>query len=124
MARDGAIEPHEDSVMNLFLLIAKGMDHDIPNPEGYNQIAAYLGIDEVTPLEIIERLQKTGFNQASHIGNEHMELLLGRICGKLKAKNIECSYYINSLDTHLYVNGNEVRRLEDVQHLLDANPRH
>lgn len=110
--------------MNLFLLIAKGMDHDIPDPKPFLELAEYLGVSEVTPLEIIERLQGTGFSQATHIGNEHMEILLGRICEQLKARKIECSYFVNALDTHLHVDGNKVYRLEDIQHLIDGDQQH
>lgn len=110
--------------MNLFLLIAKGMDHDIPDPVPFLNIAEYIGVPEVTPLEIIERLQATGFSQVTHIGNEHMEILLGRICGKLTERGLECSYFVNALDTHLHVAGNEVRKLEDIQHLIDGQPQH
>jgi len=110
--------------MNLFLLIAKGMDHDIPDPEPFLKIAEYLGVQEVTPLEIIERLQDTGFSQATHIGNEHMEILLGRICEALRARKLECSYFVNALDTHLCVAKNIVKRLEDIQHLIENDPPH
>lgn len=110
--------------MNLFLLIAKGMDHDIPDPKPFLKLAEYLGVQEVTPLEIIERLQDTGFSQATHIGNEHMEILLGRLCEKLETHNLECSYLVNALDTHLYVAGNKVHKLEDIKHLIDRDPQH
>jgi len=105
--------------MNLFLLIAQGMDRDIPDPSPYTEIAEYLGLEEVTPLDIIQRLQESGISQATHFGNEHMTLLLCRICSKLKKKNIEFSYFVNALDTHLYVNGNKISSLEDIRHLVD-----
>ena len=110
--------------MNFFLLIARGMDHDIPDPAPYIKIAEYLGEQEVTPLEIIERLQEIGVSQNTHIGNEHMTLLLGRICDKLMRREIECSYFVNALDTHLHVEGQKVRVLEDIQHLIDGDVRH
>lgn len=107
--------------MNLFLLIAKGMDHDIPDPRPFIELAEYLGEQEVTPLDIIDRLQESGFSQVTHIGNEHMKILLGRICAKLKQQNLDCSYYVNALDTHLHVNGNKIQRLEDIRPLIDGN---
>jgi len=110
--------------MNLFLLIAKGMDHDIPDPKPFLALAEHLGVQEVTPLEIIERLQETGFSIETHIGNEHMHLLLGRICDRLRALDIECSFYVNALDTHLYVAGNKVTELSDIEHLLEGRQSH
>ena len=110
--------------MNLFLLIAKGMDHDVPDPKPYIEIAEYLGEQEVTPLEIIEKLQETGFSIETHIGNEHMNLLLGRICEQLGLLNLECSFYINAMDTHLRVADSQVRKLSDIKHLIDAKKRH
>ena len=110
--------------MNLFLLIAKGMDRDIPDPNPFIEIAEHLGAHEVTPLEIIERLSEIGFSQATHIGNEHLNILFGRIEACLKQRGIECSYFINALDSHFYVQGNEIRSLEDITHLLDDSTRH
>lgn len=110
--------------MNLFLLIAKGMNRDIPDPAPFIEIAEYLGAQEITPLEIIERLQGSGFSQATHIGNEHLTILFGRIEFRLKERGIECSSIINSLDSHFYVQDKEIRQLEDIKHLLDDSTHH
>ena len=110
--------------MNLLLLIAKDMDRDIPDPNPFIEIAEHLGAHEVTPLEIIERLQGGGVSQDTHIGNEHLGILFSRIEACLKQRGIECLYFINALDTHFYVQGNEIRSLADIEYLLNDSTRH
>jgi DNA-binding Lrp family transcriptional regulator len=110
--------------MNLFLLIVKGMNRDIPDPNPFIEIAEHLGAHEVTPLEIIERLNEVGFSQTTHVGNEHLNILFSRIESCLKERGIECSYFVNALDSHFYVQGDEIKKLQDIAHLLNDATRH
>jgi len=45
------------------------MYRDISDPNPFIEIAEHLGAHEVTPLEIIERLQGGGISQNTHIGS-------------------------------------------------------
>lgn len=98
------------------------MDEDISNINGYEQIAECLGCDKVEPDDILEMLNDMDIDRQTdiHIGNMHAQILLTRI--KLKLENthpdLDVTYYVNAMDTHLNINGEKVYTIGDVNEVM------
>jgi len=69
----------------------------------------------VTDSDIWDRVKHS--ETAPHLGNAYMTILLESIRRKLEAlyPDLEVDYYINSLDTSLYINGEEIYSLQDYE---------
>lgn len=100
------------------------MNRDIPNTDPFIEIAEYLGVQEVTPLELIDHLRETGISIETHLGNEHLGILFNRIKAQLESLEYTCTFTINALDSHLYVEDIKVNQLDDIQYLIDGGQSH
>lgn len=47
-----------------------------------------------------------------HIGNAWMYLTLSKIQRWCTERHIKCEYFINAMDSHLYINGEEIHDFE------------
>lgn len=48
-----------------------------------------------------------------HIGNIYLEALLNSVQAYCTEHNIDCSYYVNAMDSHLFINGEQVNSFDD-----------
>lgn len=94
----------------------------------YEQLAASLKCEDITDIELWE-IAKT-HELPPHLGNIYLFLLLSGIQAALTVSYpaLEVDYFINALDSHLYINGEEIfceddawRILQDVQDTLDTS---
>jgi len=86
---------------------------------GWLDIAGFLSVEEPDDDDMFRALRD--FNELPGcIENIYYELLLEAICDALRSQGgLEASYYINDLDTHLYVEGEEVSTLEDLERIIE-----
>jgi len=91
----------------------------------YEKLAASLKCEDITDVELWE-VAKT--HQAPpHLGNIYLYLLLDNIKAALSISHpdLQVDYFLNALDTHLYINGEEIFCEDDfwriVQNAADIN---
>ena len=101
--------------MNLYHVIAKGMDNDTPNPPPYFEMLKFLvpEAQEIQPEEIFEQFKECDNLNDIHPGNLHLFVLFNRLSAFLENKKIEHDFFINSLDSHFYINQEEMKDLDD-----------
>lgn len=91
------------SALNLFNIYEKSIDsiHDTCT----SALEEY-GINIDFQIEVMEDLKQIG--DWEDIGNSLIHAMLSTTAGIIKReKNLECDYYVNGLDSHLYINGEE-----------------
>ena len=99
---------------------------DIPDrTREYQKLISSLKCEEITDVELWEVAQN---HQAPpHLGNIYMLSLFERIKTALIASypDLQVDYFINALDSHLYINGEEIFCEDDfwriVQNAADIN---
>lgn len=105
--------------MNLYALLAYGMDQDIPNPSGYYDILKHLtGEQYVDPTDVWESICNFDM-EGVHVGNAHLDILFDHIKDAVEQQHphLFITYFLNAMDSRLWVtkDGNtiEVHDLED-----------
>lgn len=97
---------------SLWFLVSNGMDEDISNIEEFTKLASCLGCDKVEPDDIMECLNDCTIERQSdiHLGNIHADMVLSRIKAALlkQQPKLDIEFYINALDTHLTIDGQNV----------------
>jgi hypothetical protein len=84
------------------------LDNNIsPRCELWEEIAEALGCEEITEDDLWERAREC--ENLPIMGNLYMDMLLSQIIENCESFfGIELTTFINSIDTHLYLNGEEV----------------
>ena len=72
-------------------------------------ILGHINYSEPSDEEIWETARQS--EGIPHIGNIFLEALLNSIQAYCTENGIECEYYVNALDSHLYINGEAIRKL-------------
>jgi len=88
---------------------------------GWLDIAEFLSIKEPGDDDIFNVIKE--FDELPCcIENIYYGLLLDAICYSLEGKyGLEASNYINDLDTHLHVEGEEISTLEDLERVIEEH---
>lgn len=73
-------------------------------------ILSHINYSSPTDEEIWDTARNS--EEIPHIGNIYLEALLNSIQAYCAEHDIDCQYYVNSLDSHLYIRGEEVHDLE------------
>ena len=114
--------------MNLYALIAYGMDQDIPNPSGYYDILKHLtGEQYVDPTDVLEAISGCDLDR-THVGNVHLNILFERIQDAVEQQHphLSVTYFLNAMDSRLWVTKDgstiEVHDLEDFLSVLTSSP--
>lgn len=84
----------------------------------YEKLSASLKCEDITDVELWE-IAKT-HESPPHLGNIYLYLLLDGIKAALAISYpaLEVDHFINALDTHLYINGEEIFCEDDAWRIL------
>jgi len=95
-------------------------EYDIEWLEGYNEILQHLGWDKITDEEVwdIAREYEKEPSFENILYDETLGLLHYLVSSNYNT--LSSSYYVNGRDTHFYINGQEIRTLEDFQAITET----
>lgn len=86
-------------------------ENDIPSVSTeWIKILEQQGQSKPTDKEVWEMVRCNP--EPPHIGNAWMYLVLSQIQQWCTERQVDCDYYVNAVDSHLYVNGEEVYDFE------------
>jgi len=74
--------------------------------ENWLDIANELGFEDPDADEIWELVRCC--DKPPHLGNAFQAYTLSQICSWLEERGYDCDYYVNSLDTHLFIDGEAI----------------
>lgn len=92
---------------------------DIPERTSeYEKLFSSLKCEDITDDEVWEIVRT--YPHPPHLGNIYLYLLFARIQAALAVSHpdVKVDYFINALDSHLYMNGEEIFSEEDAWRIL------
>lgn len=93
---------------------------DIPERTSeYEKLFSSLKCEDITDDELWEMART--YPHSPHLGNIYLYLLFEKIQATLAVSHpdVKVDYFINALDSHLYINGEEIFSEEDAWRILE-----
>ena len=106
---------------NLYHAIEQAMTQDIPETKGFYDLITDISGDTVNieASDILNLISELSNNyqdiESLHVGNEHLNILFYNLESVIHRAydDVSTDFYINCLDSHFYVNGDEISDSSD-----------